>query len=103
MSWGLAIEEAVRFHGHLGLWLLMGCRAGEIAKSRLKPSNLHELHCIVRVPNGVPHSCSIDGVQASTSCTLGEGDIVVERGEGFEFAFINKASKEVLRLRVKKA
>jgi len=102
MEWGLTIEEAVRFHGHLGPWLVIGYRAGAIARDRLGPKDFHDLHCTVRVPNKVPYSCSIDGVQASASCTLGKGNITVEDSDDFEFLFVNIATKESLRLRLRR-
>jgi len=102
MEWGLTIEEAVRFHGHLGPWLVIGYRAGAIAKDKLSPKDFHELYCTVRVPNKIPYSCSIDGVQASASCTLGKGNIAVEDSDEFEFVFVNTTTKESLRLRLKK-
>lgn len=103
MSWGLSIEEAVKFHGHPGPWLLIGYRAGSIARSKLGPRDIHDLYCIVKVPNKVPYSCSIDGVQASACCTLGKGNIVTENGEDFEFVFVNRVSGDVLRLRLRKS
>lgn len=102
MSWGLSLDEAIRFHGHLGPWLVIGYRAGVLAKSKLEPKDFHDIQCIVRVPSRIPYSCSIDGVQTSACCTLGKGNIVVEDCEGFEFIFINKVSKEVLRLKLRR-
>jgi len=102
MKWGLTIEEAAKFHGHLGPWLIIGYRAGAIARDKLGPRDFHDLHCTVRVPNKVPYSCSIDGVQASASCTLGKGNISVEDSEDFEFFFVNTATKESLRLRLRR-
>lgn len=102
MKWGLTIEEAVKFHGHLGPWLMIGYRAGAIARDKLSPKDFHELHCTVRVPNKVPYSCSIDGVQASASCTLGKGNIVVEDSSDFEFVFVNTTTKESVKLKLRR-
>lgn len=102
MKWGLTIEEAVKFHGHLGPWLMIGYRAGAIARDKLSPKDFHELHCTVRVPNKVPYSCSIDGVQASASCTLGKGNIVVEDSSDFEFVFVNATTKESVKLKLRR-
>ncbi len=102
MSWGLTLDEAIRFHGHLGPWLVIGYRAGVLARSKLEPKDFHDIRCVVRVPNKIPYSCSVDGVQASTCCTLGKGSIVVEDCEDFEFIFINRVSKEVLRLKLRR-
>jgi formylmethanofuran dehydrogenase subunit E len=102
MSWGLTLDEAVKFHGHLGPWLVIGYRAGIVARNMLKPKDIHALQCIVRIPSKVPYSCSVDGVQASTCCTLGKGNIIVEDREDFEYIFINNITKKSLRLRLRR-
>ena len=102
MSWGLTLEEAVRFHGHLGPWLVVGYKVGELAKRLLNPKDYNELKCTVRIPRQVPFTCSIDGVQASTSCTLGKMNLAVEDGEDFEYVFTKKSTGETVRLKVKK-
>jgi formylmethanofuran dehydrogenase subunit E len=102
VSYGLTIDEASRFHGHLGPWLVIGYRAGQIARDRLKPSDFHDLRCIVKVPCKIPFSCSIDGVQASACCTLGKGNITIEDKEDFEFIFTNSETGETLKLRLKR-
>jgi formylmethanofuran dehydrogenase subunit E len=103
VKWGLTIEEAVKFHGHLGPWLAIGYRAGAIARDKLNPKVFHELHCTVRVPNKVPYSCSIDGVQASASCTLGKGNIAIEDSSDFEFVFVSATTKESMKLKLKRS
>jgi len=102
MNYGLTFEEAIKFHGHLGPWLLIGYRAGVIARNMLKPKDIHDLQCIVRIPCKIPYSCSIDGIQASTCCTLGKGNIIIENIEDFEFIFINTTSKELLKLKLRR-
>jgi formylmethanofuran dehydrogenase subunit E len=81
---------------------MIGYRAGAIARDKLSPKDFHELHCTVRVPNKVPYSCSIDGVQASASCTLGKGNIVVEDSSDFEFVFVNTTTKESVKLKLRR-
>ncbi len=102
MNCGLTFEEAIKFHGHLGPWLLIGYRAGIVARNRLKPKDIYDLQCIVRIPGKIPYSCSIDGIQASTCCTLGKGNIIIENIEDFEFIFINTTSKETLKLKLRR-
>ncbi|MEM0004925.1 MAG: formylmethanofuran dehydrogenase subunit E family protein [Desulfurococcaceae archaeon] len=102
MSWGLRIDEAARFHGHLGPWLIIGYRAGSIARTMLKPRDIHDLYCVVRVPSKTPYSCSVDGVQASASCTLGKGNIVIENRDDFEFVFTNNSTKKSIRIKLRR-
>jgi formylmethanofuran dehydrogenase subunit E len=102
MGWGLTVEEAIKFHGHKGPWLAIGYRAGLMAREKLRLRDIHDLLCVVRIPNRIPYTCSIDGVQASACCTMGKGNIVFENSNNFEFEFINRVSGDKLRLRIKR-
>ena len=79
-----AICEAVRLHGHLGPFLIIGARMGHIAKNLL---NSHAkggviLHAILRIPMVVPFSCAIDGVQVTTRCTVGNQRLSLKNWRG---------------------
>ncbi len=79
-----AICEAVRLHGHLGPFLVIGVRMGYVAKNLL---NSHAkggviLHAILRIPMVVPFSCAIDGVQVTTHCTVGNQRLSLKRWTG---------------------
>ncbi|RLG01282.1 MAG: hypothetical protein DRN60_04610 [Thaumarchaeota archaeon] len=81
---GLTIEEAVRFHGHRGPFLILGYRAGKIAVknlgAKLSIDSLHKLRAVVYCPMRVPYTCFIDGVQCSTGCTAGKLNLhIVEK------------------------
>ncbi|MDH5816361.1 MAG: formylmethanofuran dehydrogenase subunit E family protein [Candidatus Nezhaarchaeota archaeon] len=102
MNWGLSLEEAIRFHGHLGPWLVIGYRCGELARRILKPNDHHDLICIIKIPAKTPFACSIDGVQASTSCTAGKMNIRVEESDDFEYIFTKHSSGETIKLKVRK-
>jgi formylmethanofuran dehydrogenase subunit E len=71
------LESAVEFHGHLGPYLILGLRMGLSAVRILKPKRLHELHATVWTKKSPPESCVIDGIQMSSGCTLGKGNIRV--------------------------
>jgi formylmethanofuran dehydrogenase subunit E len=72
------LELAVKFHGHLGPYMVLGLRMGMTAVQILKPKRLHALHAIVWTRKSPPESCVIDGIQVSSGCTLGKGNISVE-------------------------
>ena len=72
------LKEGVGFHGHLGPYLVVGLRMGAIAIQRLKPRRLHELSATVWTKKSPPQSCLLDGIQVSSGCTLGKGNIRVE-------------------------
>ena len=101
MFFGLTLDEAVRFHGHRGPWLVIGYRAGVRAREVLEPETEHDLFCIVRVPKKTPYTCTVDGVQASAGCTLGKLTISVEDSESVEFEFRNRVTGKKLLLRLR--
>ncbi len=87
--------EALRaFHGHLGVYVTLGLRMGAIGKRRF--GHHKGLAAAVRSRPEPPMLCVVDGVQFSSGCTMGKGNIRVEAGEGPEVLF----SKEGRTLRV---
>ncbi len=76
------LDRAVDFHGHLGPFLILGMRMGVIARSMLGPQNQDGLSAVVFVKSTPPASCTIDGIQVASKCTLGRGTIrVVEASD----------------------
>jgi formylmethanofuran dehydrogenase subunit E len=77
----LLIENAVKLHGHLGPFLVIGVRMGEIAKRHLKvdEKNSRGLQANIKTPLSTPFSCVIDGIQATTSCTVGNQKLKIEK------------------------
>ncbi len=67
------LSFAVRFHGHLGPFLVLGLRAGLTARRLIGAPSSVEV-CVFPRP---PLSCVIDGVQVSSGCTLGNGRLTV--------------------------
>jgi formylmethanofuran dehydrogenase subunit E len=66
------IERAMEFHGHLGPFLVIGVRMALIGMRELKAKKADpKLRVTVMVRPSVPFSCIIDGIQAATSCTIG--------------------------------
>lgn len=87
--------EALRtFHGHLGVYVTLGLRMGKIGKRRL--GHHKGLTALVRSRLEPPMLCVVDGVQFSSGCTMGKGNIRVEAGENPEVLF----TKEGRTLRV---
>lgn len=74
------LDDAVKLHGHLGPFLVIGVRMGNYAK-RLMKLGVEEcsgLRVDVRVPLSTPFSCTIDGIQTTTKCTVGNQKLVIE-------------------------
>jgi len=117
---GLTVEEAVRFHGHRGPFLILGYRAGKIAMknlgAKLSIDFLRKLRAIVYCPMRIPYTCFIDGVQCSTGCTIGklnlniiEKDRIVlrledkERGKSVEVCVNNDILPKILTMEMEEA
>lgn len=71
------LKNLERFHGHLGPYLVVGYRMGVIANKVLS-NNPFSKEVIVGTGIKPPLSCIIDGIQISSGCTLGKGNISVQ-------------------------
>lgn len=69
------IERGTEFHGHLGPFLVLGIRMGLLALKDLGSSGHKEIGATVRTGTTPPISCLVDGIQISTGCTMGKGNI----------------------------
>ena len=83
-----------RFHGHLGVYVTLGLRMGAIGKRRF--GHYKGLTARVRSRLEPPMRCVLDGVQFSSGCTMGKGNIVLDSGSEPEVHF----EKEGQRLRI---
>jgi formylmethanofuran dehydrogenase subunit E len=72
----IELQEAARFHTHLGPYLVVGLRMGRVVTRELgsEPFSYRIRAHTGRVP---PYSCSVDGMQLATPCTTGNGCIEV--------------------------
>ncbi len=98
----ITLNEAVRFHGHLGPYLVLGILAGEFALKRLKCKKYFGLKVKVYDANKKPKSCLIDGLQLSTGITYGKGNIKKLNGSGIKIEFQNHNGHKKITLRLKK-
>lgn len=70
------VKEAVDFHGHLGPFLVIGVRMGLIGLRELKTTRGDsKLQATTHLKHAVPFSCTIDGIQMTTQCTVGNGKL----------------------------
>lgn len=67
------LRELKRFHGHLGPYAVIGYRMGLTARAMFPERIYALLHSGTRRPL----SCLADGVQMSSCCTLGKGNITL--------------------------
>lgn len=91
------LKQAARFHGHLGPWLVLGLHAGAYARKNLAASPF-ELRARVFCPAGTPYTCLVDGVQFSSGCTMGKGNISHVRSPRCRVEFNRKGKPDRMRL-----
>lgn len=70
------LKNLKKFHGHLGPFVVLGCKMGESAKKILKGGNrnLTAQAWIIMKP---PVSCLLDGIQVASGCTIGRGNLKI--------------------------
>jgi formylmethanofuran dehydrogenase subunit E len=71
------VEYGIRLHGHSGPYLNLGIKMGLLALEILEVKGYFDLSTEVELEYHTPMSCLIDGLQVSTGCTLGKGNIKV--------------------------
>ncbi len=83
MSYGAAdlLKAASYFHGHTGPFLVLGLKAGELSNRMLGRDPFKTSVDVYSSPKP-PQSCMIDGIQFSTGCTMGKGNISITPVEG---------------------
>lgn len=97
----LTLDEASRFHGHLGPFLMLGFEAGSLGRRLVDAVDSRELEALVMVPLKTPFSCIIDGVQCSTGCTLGKLNIKAINSRKFEVIVKNRRNGKVVVIKIK--
>ncbi len=97
----IMLNEAIKFHGHLGPYLVLGILAGELATKKLRCRKYFSLKVRVWGASRKPKSCLIDGLQLSTGATYGKGNIHKLDGRKIKIEFCNSNNnkKFILRFR----
>jgi formylmethanofuran dehydrogenase subunit E len=93
------LETSVAFHGHLGAFLILGLKAGMLANEILGKHHF-ETNVVVETQPFPPCSCFVDGIQVTTGCTMGKGNIRLEKGDLLMATFMKGDHKLKLRLKV---
>jgi formylmethanofuran dehydrogenase subunit E len=83
------LETAIDFHGHLGPYLVLGLRMGELAIAKLRCKKHFGIRVLVKGAVDRPKSCIVDGLQLSTGCTYGKGNILKSNGKQIRAFFLN--------------
>jgi formylmethanofuran dehydrogenase subunit E len=101
MAQRISLNEAVKFHGHLGPYLVLGILAGELALKKLKCKKYFGLEVKVWGADKKPKSCLIDGLQLSCGATYGKGNIEKRAGEKITILFRNLKNNKKIKLSFK--
>ena len=88
------LRQLKRFHGHLGPYVVVGYRMGSIARQRMEG----RLWAVSFTGTQVPLSCIVDGIQFSSSCTLGKGNISIQDKQEAKAHFVNE--KQLLEIKL---
>lgn len=89
------LERLKTFHGHIGPWAVVGYRMGEIARRKFP----EKLWVVVYTGIKPPISCLIDGVQFTSCCTMGKGNIKIRDDNQAMGMFYDERS--ILEIRLK--
>jgi len=83
-----------KFHGHLGPYAVLGYRMGLIANEKIG-TDCFSKNAIVFTGFSPPISCIIDGLQLSSGCTLGKGNIKVIEENCAKVVFSKKSGEKI--------
>jgi len=97
------LKKAVDFHGHLGPYLILGVLMGDFALKKLAAKRHFGIEAIVSGALKRPKSCLIDGIQLSTGCTYGKGNIRKLKGNIIRVLFRNLENGRKVGLALKKS
>lgn len=86
------LDELRRFHGHLGPYVTIGFRMGQIARREL--GEYRGMMAVVSCSLVPPMRCLVDGVQLGSSCTFGKANIKLKPGTNPRATF-EKAGKKL--------
>ena len=88
------LKNIEKFHGHLGPYVVIGYKMGLIA-NRILGNDSFSKNVIVWTGTNPPISCIIDGIQMSSGCTLGKGNISINHKSIAKAEFIDKNGKKL--------
>jgi len=92
------IANAVAFHGHLGPFLVLGVRMGIIGMRELglqANDNDGRLRVTAFLKYSIPISCTLDGIQVTTKCTMGNQKLKLKDSSNISAKFALHNGKEI--------
>ena len=98
------IEYARKLHGHVGPYVVIGLRMGAAAKKALNIGDEEStlLAAEVSVPLRPPFSCLLDGVQVSTTCTVGNQRLQFKNARNVQAIFSSRKDARTVKITLAK-
>ena len=87
------LKRLEQFHGHLGPYAVIGYRMGLIANEKLGKDPFSK-KAVVYTGTTPPISCIVDGIQMSSGCTTGKGNLFVKNESIPKAVFSSGDSKQ---------
>lgn len=95
------LRKATDLHGHFGPFLTLGVRMG---LSGLRELGVRKgdsgLNVKVSLEYALPFSCMLDGIQASTQCTVGNKRLKWEDSKEFAAVFLQQNSGRKVEVKI---
>jgi formylmethanofuran dehydrogenase subunit E len=98
------LKKIEQFHGHVGPYAVIGYRMGLLAKEKLG-SDPFSKKAVVSTGTNPPLSCIIDGIQISSGCTYGKGNLSIKNQDTAKAEFSTDDGKFIqliLKAKVRK-
>jgi formylmethanofuran dehydrogenase subunit E len=94
------IEYGRKLHGHVGPFLVIGLKMGATAKKALSISDTECTHLTaeVSVPLHPPFSCLLDGIQVSTTCTIGNQRLKIKNSKTIQATFRSEKDAKAVKI-----
>ena len=98
------IEFARQLHGHVGPYLVIGLKMGAASKKALNITEKEStnLKAEVAVPLYPPFSCLLDGIQVSTTCTIGNQRLQFKNSKTIQGTFVLEESGKIVKITLSK-
>lgn len=100
----LSIKNAENLHGHLGPFLVIGVKMARLAMKELKANEAKplDMQVFAKLPLITPFSCILDGIQATTQCTVGNRKLRVKSSDNSITAIFKlKGQGKAIKIHVK--
>ncbi len=92
------LREAEKFHGHIGVFLVLGFKAG-LCANEILGKDIFEMHARIETESTPPRSCFVDGIQLTTGCTMGKRNIELREGDSLSVTFTKNHRQLTLRIK----